>query len=62
MLFFFISLIQGEDSLAKMTKVAYSHFSRGYFEKDRLLFSLMLTTEASEEVFTILYTPSRILV
>lgn len=39
------SRIQGEDALAKMTKLAYSHFSRGYFEKDKLLFSLMLTTE-----------------
>ena len=45
------SRIQGEDALAKMTKLAYSHFSRGYFEKDRLLFSLMLTTEASTPVY-----------
>ena len=50
-----ISHIQGEDTLAKMTKLAYSHFSCGYFEKDRLLFSLMLTTEVSAAVYNVIY-------
>ena len=45
--------IQGEDALAKMTKLAYSHFNCGYFEKDRLLFSLMLTTEVSAAAYSV---------
>ncbi len=28
-----------------MTRAAYSHFVRGYFEKDRLLFSFFLSLE-----------------
>ena len=50
-----LSRIQGEDALAKMTKLAYSHFSCGYFEKDRLLFSLMLTTEVNAAAYNIMY-------
>ena len=48
------SRIQGEDALAKMTKLAYSHFSCGYFEKDRLLFSLILTTEVSAAAYNVI--------
>ena len=43
------SRIQGEDALHKMTQAAYTHFLRGYFEKDRLLFSLTLALEVSKE-------------
>ena len=50
-----LSRIQGEDALAKMTKLAYSHFSCGYFEKDKLLFSLMLTTEVNAAAYNIMY-------
>jgi len=39
------SRIQGEDSLVKMTRAAYSHFVRGYLEEDKLLFSLLLALE-----------------
>ena len=41
------SRIQGEDALMRMTRAAYSHFVKEYFEKDKLLFSFML----SEEVY-----------
>ena len=48
------SRIQGEDALAKMTKLAYSHFSCGYFEEDTLPFSLMLTTEVSAAAYNVI--------
>ena len=34
-----------------MTRSAYSHFVKSYFEKDRLLFSFMLAEEVSANVF-----------
>ena len=50
---FLYSRIQGEDSLIKMTRSAYSHFVHGYFEKDRLLFSLFLALEVHSVQFNI---------
>ena len=31
-----------------MTYTAYAHFNRGYFEKDRLLFSLTVALEVNK--------------
>lgn len=45
------SRLQGEDAVANMTRSAYSHYVRGYFEKDRLVFSTLLAFEASLLIF-----------
>lgn len=44
------SCIQGEEALLKMMRTAYAHFNWGYFERDRLLFSLTLALEVSVDV------------
>lgn len=48
------SRIQGEDSLIKMTRAAYSHFIHGYFENDRLLFSLLLALEVCRAILNLI--------
>ena len=42
------SHIQSEEAPLRMTYTAYAHFNRGYFEKDRLLFSLTVALEVNK--------------